>query len=129
MLHERILWELGETALVIHGKNRSTDDVDFAITAESLSEFEIAAEDDHRFKNGSDGAWYYCCSGAGIEGISVKLEFLAIGGEFVPKIRSTKKIGASGACVASLGDLAVLKAYTYLDRMDDKDIKDLVFHG
>ena len=55
--------------------------------------------------------------------VSVEFEFLAIGEEFVPKLCGLTKFDP--VWVASLADIAVMKAYTYQDRGEDCDYEDL----
>jgi hypothetical protein len=69
------------------------------------------------------GQWEYISS----SGIIVPFEFLSQGGGFVPVIRAAREIVAGGGMRAGLGELAILKAGTWLARDDEKDLEDFKF--
>lgn len=71
---------VGGTALLYLGSTRSTGDVDFLITAQSLNAFEVAARKDSRFSKDSTEQWHYTSR---TNGITIPFEFLAAGGGFV----------------------------------------------
>jgi hypothetical protein len=114
---------VGGTALLSLGGNRKTRDVDFAVTTPSLHAFFAAAANDSRFSKDNMDTWEYTST----SGIIVPFEFLSQGGGFVPVIRAAKEIGSGGAMRAGTGELAVMKARTWLGRDDDKDLEDFKF--
>ena len=115
--HQFIL--VGGAALVILGSNRSTEDVDFAVSAEALHAFFDGATGDIRFVRDSNDIWTYICQANGIQ---VGIEFLAAGGPFAPNIKVYQAVG-EGFC-AGLGELARMKAAAACGRGEDKDQSD-----
>jgi len=95
------------------------------ITPQSLNTFEHQAGNDSRFSKDSDGRWVYTCDGTDVEGLKVEFEFLAIGGEFVPRLCGITAFDP--VWVASLPDIAVMKANAYENRCESRDLKDLVY--
>ena len=71
--------------MLVLGSDRKTEDVDVAVTAESLHAFEKAAAKDTRFSVDAVRTWYY---NSPTVGINVQFEFLAMNGGFVPTIRA-----------------------------------------
>ena len=105
---------IGGPAMIRYGSERTTRDVDI----ETLGMFTEKARMDHRFREGPDGSWTCKCREEGIEGFDVPLEFLEIGGGFIPKLHGMMKSGP--VCVASLADMVLMKALTYQDRAETK---------
>ncbi|KAA6410348.1 MAG: hypothetical protein FRX48_05769 [Lasallia pustulata] len=68
-------------------------------------------------------AWEYTAS----SGIIVPFEFLAQGAGFVPLIRAAREITAGGGKRAGLGELAIMKARTWLARDEQKGLHDFKF--
>ena len=99
---------IGGAALARYGSPRNTQDVDIAITPQTLGVFWDRAESDPRFSMHPDGRWVYTCQGTGVKGVAVEIEFLRIGGEFVPKLRGMTKFDS--IWIASLPDIAIMKA-------------------
>jgi predicted nucleotidyltransferase len=136
---------VGGSALVRYGSDRRTKDIDIAITPTTLNAFNEAASKDSRFSLHADETWVYTCQGQGIERLQVPIEFLAMGGGIVPKLRGmtlTPMLGArayyssiqvhvttkfSAIWVASLPDMAVMKAQASLNREEDHDYGDLLY--
>ncbi|KAI4131870.1 MAG: hypothetical protein LQ347_002787 [Umbilicaria vellea] len=114
---------IGGTALLSLGGNRKTVDVDMAVTAPALHAFYAAAAYDPRFRKGSMEDWEYTSSG----GIVVPLEFLTQGGAFAPIVRAAREILGGGGMRAGLGELAVMKAKTWLMRDEGHDLEDFKF--
>ncbi|KAI4132692.1 MAG: hypothetical protein LQ347_002487 [Umbilicaria vellea] len=114
---------IGGTSLLSVGSERPTEDVDCAVTGPALHAFVAAATHDHRFRKGPMENWVYVAS----SGINVPLEFLAQGGGFVPIITAARQITASGGVRAGLGELAVMKAKTWLVRDELSDMDDFKF--
>jgi hypothetical protein len=114
---------VGGASLLSLGGNRKTEDVDIAVTAPALHAFYAAATLDARFKKGGMDTWEYASSSS----IIVPIEFLSQGGDFVPIIRAAKEIVAGGGVRAGLGELAIMKARTWLARDDEKDLEDFKF--
>lgn len=114
---------IGGAALVRYGSTRRTRDI--AITAKTLDAFMEKAGMDSRFRMHPDASWTYTCQGEGIENVVVEIEFLDIGGEFVPKLHGMTKFDA--VYVASLADIALMKAHAYQDREKADDLEDLNF--
>lgn len=67
--------------------------------------------------------WIYISS----SGIVVPLEFLNQGGGFAPIVQAAQEIVAGGGMRAGLGELAVMKAKTWLMRGEDHDLEDFEF--
>ena len=63
---------------------------------------------DSRFRTHPNASWKYTCQGEGIEDFVVEIEFLDVGGEFVPKLHRITKFDP--VYVASLADIALMKA-------------------
>jgi len=117
---------VGGAALARYGSTRKTDDVDFAVTPQTLYQFIEAAEKDHRFQKHPDDSWTYTCEGEDIAETEVRLEFLAAGSEFAPaKLHGGQVF--PGALLASLADIAVMKANAYNSRNEDHDLEDMKF--
>ena len=114
---------IGGASVVSLGSNRKTNDVDIAVTASALHAFYTAALHDPRFKKGLVEDWEYTSS----SGIIVPFEFLVQGGGFVPVIKAAREIPGGGGMVAGLGELAIMKAKTWLARDEDKDLEDFEF--
>lgn len=114
---------VGGTSLLSLGGNRKTRDVDFAVTAPALHAFYAAADNDPRFRKDNMETWEYRSA----SGIIVPFEFLSQGGGFAPIIREAKAVGSGGGMRAGLGELAIMKARTWLGRDDDKDLEDFKF--
>ena len=57
----------------------------------------------------------------------VPLEFPAQGKDFAPAIRGAKAFGSNGGVRAGLGELALMKAKTWLGRGEDYDMTDFRF--
>lgn len=118
---------VGGTSLLSLGGNRKTEDVDIAVTVPSLHAFFAAAANDSRFKKGSMDNWEYTST----DEIIVPFEFLIQGGGFAPVIRAAKEVdsggGGGGGVRAGLGELALMKARSWLGRDDDKDLEDFKF--
>ncbi|KAI9651712.1 MAG: hypothetical protein M1829_002559 [Trizodia sp. TS-e1964] len=84
--------------------------------------FEATCQDS-RFSKTAMESWEYQAS----NGINISFEFLTQGGGFVP-IRASKDILLGGAGLrAGLGELAIMKARTWLARDKEKDLEDLMF--
>jgi hypothetical protein len=114
---------VGGASLLSLGGTRKTEDVDVAATAPALHAFYAAALHDPRFKKGAMDTWEYTSS----SGISVPFEFLSQGGGLVPVIRAAREIIAGGGMRAGLGELAIMKARTWLARDEEKDLEDFKF--
>jgi hypothetical protein len=114
---------VGGASLLSLGGNRKTEDVDIAVTAPALHAFYSAAILDARFKKGGMDTWEYASS----SGIIVPIEFLSQGGGFAPVIKAAKEIVAGGGMRAGLGELAIMKARTWLARDDEKYLEDFKF--
>jgi len=114
---------VGGTSLLSLGGTRKTEDVDVAVSAASLHAFYAAALHDPRFKKGAMDDWEYTSS----SGIIVPFEFLLQGGDFAPVIKAAREIVAGGGMRAGLGELAIMKARTWLARDDEKDLRDFKF--
>ena len=114
---------VGGGALLTLGGNRRTADVDFAVTGPALHAFFEAAANDSRFKKGLLDNWEYQST----NDITVPLEFLAQGKDFAPAIRGAKAFGSNGGVRAGLGELALMKAKTWLGRGEDYDLTDFRF--
>jgi hypothetical protein len=114
---------VGGASLLSVGGTRKTEDVDVAVTAPALHAFYAAALHDPRFKKGAMDAWEYTSS----SGISVPFEFLSQGGGFVPIIRAAREIIPGGGMRAGLGELAIMKARTWLARDEKNDLEDFKF--
>jgi len=117
---------VGGTSLLIVGSNRRTEDVDFAVSAAALHAFTEAASNDPRFSEGAVADWTYTCQGTGINDVTVSLEFLQMDGGFAPNIRVVKPV-VGGGYRAGLGELARMKANTYMSRGGARDLEDFVF--
>lgn len=107
------------------GSSRFTRDVDIAITPQTLQAFEEKAKSDPRFSLHADRHWAYTGQGLGVEGLQVEFKFLAVGNEFVPRVRAITRFDSFW--VASLADIAGMKARAYQDRDEDRDHEDLLF--
>ncbi|KAI9777282.1 MAG: hypothetical protein M1816_004818 [Peltula sp. TS41687] len=114
---------IGGTAMLTLGGMRRTTDVDVVITATSLHAFVDAAKADPRFSLHSDGEWGYHCEGATTAGISVPFEFLAADGGFVPNIKERRPV--FNGYIPGLGELLLMKTWSYEGRGEDKDLEDL----
>jgi len=114
---------VGGGALLMIGGNRKTEDIDFAVTAPALHAFFEAAANDSRFKKGPSDNWEYESS----NDLIVPIEFLSQGGGFAPLIRVTKEVGSNGGVRAGLGELALMKAKSWLGRGEEKDLNDFRF--
>jgi hypothetical protein len=115
---------VGGASLLSLGGTRKTEDVDIAATAPALHAFYAAALHDPRFKKGAMDTWEYTSS----SGISVPFKFLSQGGGYVPVIRAAREIIAgAGGMRAGLGELAIMKARTWLARDEEKDLEDFKF--
>lgn len=68
----------------------------------------------------------YNCKGVEAEGISVKLELLEMGPDFAPTIKAIKPT-SRGGFRAGLGELAKMKATTYMARDEAHDCEDFEF--
>lgn len=110
-------------ALLYLGSTRTTGDVDFLITAQSLNEFEAAAKNDSRFSKDSMEQWHYTSSAIGI---TIAFEFLAAAGGFVSASKDPQPTSLGGF-IPSLEELAVMKAHAFNDRSEPHDRSDLVF--
>jgi predicted nucleotidyltransferase len=117
---------VGGFALHLHGMDRATQDLDFFITAESLNEWEIAAADDTRFTLHVDMQWSYNCSGAEIEDVTVYIDFIDATTLFYLESVVGASIGGN-ILVATLEELAVLKAEALVGRMELRDAMDLLW--
>lgn len=80
---------IGGAALVQHVSIRKTQDVDIAITPETLWEFYEHATSDPQFSLHLDGNWVYTCQEIDVQ---VPMEFLSIGGDFVPKLHGLTRV-------------------------------------
>ena len=116
---------VGGAALLLLGGTRRTNDVDFAVTTASLASFEASAATDARFVKGSVADWTYVCRGAGIEDLNVPIEFLLMGGGFVPVIRHV--VPLVHGFRAAVGELARMKANAWAARESDQDLHDFAF--
>lgn len=114
---------VGGASLLSVGGTRKTEDVDVATTTPALHAFYAAALHDPRFKKGAMDTWEYTSS----NGISIPFEFLLQGGGFVPVIKAAREITAGGGMRAGLGELAIMKARTWLARDEVKDLEDFKF--
>jgi hypothetical protein len=116
--HQCIL--IGGAALITIGRERHTDDVDFAISPEALHAFFERAKGDRRFTQNPDETWTYTCQA---NGINVEVEFLLAGGGFVPTVKLYHAEG-EGFC-AGLEELARMKAAAVCGRGDLTDHQDM----
>jgi hypothetical protein len=105
------------------GNTRKTENFDVAITAPALHAFYAAALHDPRLKKDIIDGWEYTSS----SDIIVHIEFLLQGGGFVPVIRTAREIAVGGEMGAGLGELAVMKARTWLARNEKNGIEDFKF--
>jgi Nucleotidyl transferase AbiEii toxin, Type IV TA system len=117
---------IGGTSMLSLGGSRKTEDVDIAVTAEALDAFQEAAILDPRFSQDAMLSWTYTGNTPETRGITVTLEFLAMGGGFVPEIRAARPI-ALGGFRAGLAELIVMKARTLDSRDEARDARDLRF--
>ncbi|MCJ1249906.1 hypothetical protein MMC30_007132 [Trapelia coarctata] len=117
---------IGGTSLLIVGGDRKTEDVDFAVSTAALSAFVEAATNDPRFSEGAVADWTYTCQGEGLADVTVPLEFLQMDGGFAPKIKVVKRV-VGGGFRAGLGELAKMKANTYMARDGEQDLEDFGF--
>jgi len=117
---------IGGTSMLSLGGSRKTEDVDIAVTAETLDAFQEAAILDPRFSQDVMLSWTYTGNTPETRGITVTLEFLAMGGGFVPEIRAARPI-ALGGFRAGLAELIVMKARTLDSRDEARDARDLRF--
>ena len=113
---------VGGVALLFHGGNVWTHDIDVAINAQSLNAFIEAAKGDERFTCTAE-VWEYRSS----EGIMVEIEFLDKDGTggYLPRVRGYSLI--DGVPVATLADLALGKGVAWVDRCEAKDLNGLEF--
>lgn len=116
---------IGGASLLFIGGTRNTEDLDFAVSTNALHAFTIAAALDNRFTTDGKGTWTYHCTAAHILDLNVSLEFLSMGGGFVSKINVMVPIGDGFR--ASMGELAKMKAITYDERGERKDLVDFWF--
>ena len=116
---------IGGTSLIILGNDRRTEDVDFAVSTAALNAFVEAASMDARFSKGSIEDWHYTCVEEGANGLSVQIEFLEIGGGFVPDIRVVKAAGQGFR--AGVGELVCMKVSAYASRGEENDLEDFRF--
>ncbi|KAI9848469.1 MAG: hypothetical protein M1837_000264 [Sclerophora amabilis] len=117
---------IGGASMVELGGHRNTQDVDIVATPEALDAFCTAAARDPRFSKGSTENWSYDCQAGAARNIRVPLEFLGMGGGFVPVIRAARP-AQMGGFRAGLGELVLMKAHTADSRGEDKDLEDLRF--
>src|SRR5579862_492825 len=117
---------IGGTSMLSLGGSRKTEDVDIAVTAETLDAFQEAAILDPRFSQDVMLSWTYTGNTPETRGITVTLEFLAMGGGFVSEIRAARPI-ALGGFRAGLAELIVMKARTLDGRDEARDARDLRF--
>ncbi len=117
---------VGGAALVRYGSPRKTEDVDIVVTPETLNKFFEEAGKDRRFRRYPDDSWCYICEGEGIEDVETHFDFLAAGGEFAPaRLHGLRTF--PGAALASLADIAVMKANAYSSRNKQQDLEDMMF--
>ena len=101
---------VGGTALLYLGSTRTTGDVDFLITAQSLNAFEAAAKNDSRFSKDSMEQWHFTSSAIGI---TIAFEFLAAGGGGFVSASKDPQPTSLGGFIPSLEELAVMKARAF----------------
>ncbi|KAG0638148.1 hypothetical protein HOY80DRAFT_191254 [Tuber brumale] len=111
---------VGGAALLLHGANIRTRDVDLGIMAESMDAFEKAAATDTRFSQFPLG-WEYRST----FGIIVVIDFIQIGGGSLHRLQAY--CVDDTLPVASLADLALGKGIAWVDRGYKKDLDGLQF--
>lgn len=111
---------VGAVATIAHGLERRTEDADFAVTPEAGWAFQEAARQ-HRggFSISGGHEIVYVAS----QGFNVGVELLELGGPFVRRIDALEPF--YDGFVASVADLARLRATTCMGRGEDKDFEDL----
>ncbi|KAI9858148.1 MAG: hypothetical protein M1813_007797 [Trichoglossum hirsutum] len=124
-LQERFVL-IGGTSMLTLGGSRQTEDVDIAVTAETLNAFQEGAALDPRFSQDSILSWTYTSNTPEASGICVALEFLEMGGGFVPEIRAARPTGLGGYR-AGLAELVLMKAQALHSRELEGDRDDLRF--
>ena len=117
---------VGGFALHFHGMERATEDLDFAITAQSLNQWKTSVANDSRFVYEPGGDWRYYCTGEEIEDVGVTIEFLNVP-ELTQMGSVTGALAESGIWVATLEELAMLKAEALVSRSEMRDGADLLW--
>jgi hypothetical protein len=115
---------IGGAALLSLGGTRSTDDVDVAITTESLHAFYAAALLSPLFKKSTMDLWEYTSP---TTGLVVPFEFLLQGAGFAPIIAAPQQIPGGGGLRAGVGELVVMKARAWCAREEESDLEVLRF--
>jgi hypothetical protein len=103
----------------------TTEDLDFSITPNLLNHCETSIESDSRFVHGANSQWCYRCTGEDIEGVGVAINCLDI----MEMSQMDKIVGTfsnDNFWVASLQELAILKAEALVERSEAKDALDLL---
>lgn len=115
---------VGGLALVLHGYNLYTEDIDIVASGRALDDFLKDVENDDKFEfNGLSKAVYKSSFG-----INVEFEFLHSIGEGIffeySQIYVAHALSAYETCaVVSAQDLLRMKAHAWIDRKKDKDIE------
>ncbi|KAI9825316.1 MAG: hypothetical protein M1819_000562 [Sarea resinae] len=115
---------LGGIAMLTIGGDRHTEDVDIAISPEALHAFHNSVAQDGRFSPDGGGGWIFKCTSNAAADISVGVEFLHIGTDIVPTIKSAEP-ALHGIMRPGLAELLMMKAYAVRDRMENRDVEDL----
>ncbi|KAK6356818.1 hypothetical protein TWF718_001159 [Orbilia javanica] len=114
---------VGGAALIFHGIDRPTDDLDMFGDEDTILEFAAGALNDKRFRRDNFGVFYFDHL-EDEDSFTVKIDFLQ-GGDVIDSITSPKSF--QGRFVASLQDLAIQKAIAYRDRSTTKDLIDFSY--
>jgi hypothetical protein len=112
---------IGGAASMVHGSVLKTEDVDIAVTANSLNAFrEAVARGQTKFKIRPCETIEFECH----QGYFIPVEFLELGGPFVDSVAAIEPL-MRGGFVASPAELFLLRAKTWLGRGEDGDLADL----
>jgi Nucleotidyl transferase AbiEii toxin, Type IV TA system len=116
---------IGAFALHFHGMERATEDLNFAVNSQSLNQLQTSVASDSRFVYEPGGDLRYYCTGEGIEDVGVTIEFID-----VPQLTHMEGVTGismeSGIRVATLEELAMLKAEALVNRSKAQDGEDLL---
>jgi hypothetical protein len=117
---------IGRFALRFCGMEHATEDLNFSVNSQSLNQWQTSVVDDSRFVYKPGGDWHYYCTGEGIEDIGVTIEFVNIA-QLTRMDGVTGVSTESGIWVATLEELAILKAEALVNRLETKDEADLLW--
>jgi hypothetical protein len=118
---------IGGYALQFHGLNRVTRDIDYSISPESFQHFaEVAASDPRFIHNKAAATWTYYCSDAANTDLTVEFDFVDLPAMLGIEGIEGRRLHGAGQ-VATLQELAVLKAISFFERQAAKDGGDLLW--